>query len=538
MAFPFRLLGTVSLGAVLAVSASAQGFTLTPITGQRYACTAGQVVTSAGTFPCQNVDLMSFLPLASLGGTTNSGTGTVASLATTWGWADPATGREYAIVGRSDGTAFVDVTDPLNPVYLGLLPRPATQTNTPANAVSVSLWKELKVLNNHVFVVSEATGHGMQTFDLARLRGVTTPQTFTETGRYTGFGRAHNVLVSEASNTAIGTGMSADGTTRQAGCGQGLEFVDVSNPASPVFAGCYNGPVVNGSRGYTHDAQCVAYHGPDTRYTGREICLMADEKVIHIVDVTQKSSVQLLGSITYPNVSYAHQGWLSEDQRYFFFDDETDETNGFTGGRTKTLIFDVQSLTTPVLAGSFTGRTGAIDHNQYVRGSRLFQANYTAGLAILDVSNPTALAEVGYFDTYPANDNARYDGIWNVYPYFPSGNVVVGGMDEGLFVLRPTGLAVATASAEVPARVALRLAGPNPSDGVTEVQMTTERPAQARVAVFDALGREVLVVHNGTLSAGIHRLPVLGQDLASGTYVVRAHLDGHPAGDISLVVVR
>ena len=523
---------------MLAVSASAQGFTLTPITGQRYACTAGQVVTSAGTFPCQNVDLMSFLPLASLGGTTNSGTGTVASLATTWGWADPATGREYAIVGRSDGTAFVDVTDPLNPVYLGLLPRPATQTNTPANAVSVSLWKELKVLNNHVFVVSEATGHGMQTFDLARLRGVTTPQTFTETGRYTGFGRAHNVLVSEASNTAIGTGMSADGTTRQAGCGQGLEFVDVSNPASPVFAGCYNGPVVNGSRGYTHDAQCVAYHGPDTRYTGREICLMADEKVIHIVDVTQKSSVQLLGSVTYPNVSYAHQGWLSEDQRYFFFDDETDETNGFTGGHTKTLIFDVQSLTTPVLAGSFTGRTGAIDHNQYVRGSRLFQANYTAGLAILDVSNPTALAEVGYFDTYPANDNTVFRGIWNVYPYFPSGNVVVGGMNEGLFVLRPTGLAVANTPETSPHAATLRMVGPNPTSGTTVVQLTAIRSAQARVAVFDALGREVLVVYDGTFSAGTHRMPILRHALASGTYTVRARLDGQWVDEVPLVFLR
>ncbi len=39
-----------------------------------------------------------------------------------WGWADPMTGREYALMGMTDGTAFVDVTDPDNPAVLGKLP--------------------------------------------------------------------------------------------------------------------------------------------------------------------------------------------------------------------------------------------------------------------------------------------------------------------------------------------------------------------------------------------------------------------------------
>ena len=322
-------------------------------------------------------------------------------LATTWGWTDPQTGREYAILGRSDGTAFVDVTDPVAPVYLGLMPRPGSRTNAPGSPVSASLWKELKVLGNTVVVVSEASGHGMQTFDLTRLRGVTAPQVFSETGRYTGFGKAHNVLVSEASNTAVATGFASDGTPRQAGCGQGLEFVNIANPAAPTFVGCFNGPSVNGSRGYTHDAQCVTYRGPDTRFTGREICLLSDEKVIHIVDATNKASFQVLGSATYPNVGYAHQGWLSDDHRTFYFDDEFDETNGVTSSRTRTLLLDVARLDAPTFAGTYAGRSSAIDHNQYVRGRLLFQANYTAGIAILDVTTPLTPTEAGFFDTYP-----------------------------------------------------------------------------------------------------------------------------------------
>src|SRR5690606_20218176 len=86
-----------------------------------------------------------------------------------WGWTDPETEKEYALMGLNNGTAFVDVSDPVNPVYLGKLP---THTQS-------SLWRDIKVYADHAFVVSEASGHGMQVFDLTRLRGVTSPQTFT-----------------------------------------------------------------------------------------------------------------------------------------------------------------------------------------------------------------------------------------------------------------------------------------------------------------------------------------------------------------------
>src|SRR5690554_7849912 len=92
-----------------------------------------------------------------------------------WGWTDPLTGREYAPVGLSNGTSFVDVTDPSNPVYLGRLP--AHSEN--------SLWRDIKVYADHAFVVSEAWDHGMQIFDLTRLRDVANPPaTFTADAHY------------------------------------------------------------------------------------------------------------------------------------------------------------------------------------------------------------------------------------------------------------------------------------------------------------------------------------------------------------------
>ena len=51
---------------------------------------------------------------------------------------------------------------------------------------------------------------------------------------------------------------------------------------------------------------------------------------------------------TYPNFAYTHQGWLTEDHRYLFVNDEQDEGDE---AKTRTLIFDVQELDDPVFVG-------------------------------------------------------------------------------------------------------------------------------------------------------------------------------------------
>src|SRR5215211_3723576 len=115
----------------------------------------------AGTFPCNKVDLAALLPVADIDGT--SATGVTAN--DIWGWTDPLTDKEYALVGLSNGVAFVDVTAPSSPVYLGNLPRHSVD----------SLWRSVKVYRNHLYVVSEAADHGLQVFDLTQLRNVTSP---------------------------------------------------------------------------------------------------------------------------------------------------------------------------------------------------------------------------------------------------------------------------------------------------------------------------------------------------------------------------
>ena len=362
---------------------------------------------SAGFYPCRNVDLLSFLPLGSIGG----GSG-----ADIWGWTDPDTGREYALLGRTNGTAFVDISDPRSPLYLGNLP----------TSSSSSIWRDVKTIGNYLVVVADsAANHGMQVFDLTRLRSVAGPPVlFSADVVYDGIGSAHNVVVNEGTGFVYIVGGSSGGNQ----CSGGLHMVDMSNPLNPTFAGCYAGD------GYTHDAQCVVYQGPDADYQGREICFNANTDTLTIVDVDNKSTPQLISRTGYSTSGYTHQGWLTEDQRYYLMDDELDEG----AVNTRTYIWDLLDLDDPQLIGTHVAETAAIDHNMYIKDGLVYQANYRAGLRILDAAAIASgtLTEIGYFDIYPASDSANFNGAWSSYPYFESGVVVVSGIEQGLYVLR------------------------------------------------------------------------------------------------------
>ena len=394
--------------------------TLDAVIGEEAPCTDG----ATGPFDCSQVDLVAFVPLASLG----ADPGTI--LNDIWGWTDPVTGRDWALVGRSDATAFVDVSDPANPRYAGELPMTEGATE--------NLWRDIKVYADHAFIVADGAGaHGVQIFDLTQLRDTAGPPvTFAETARYDGIASSHNIVINPETGMAYAVGSSMGGTT----CGGGLHMIDVRTPAEPVFLGCFSDATTGRQRtGYSHDAQCVIYRGPDEDYQGREICFGANETALSIADVTDRENPVAIARGEYPNVGYTHQGWLTEDHRHFFMGDEADESQGRVD-RTRTLIWDVADLDDPLLLKEHFAETGTIDHNQYIRGNRLYQANLMSGLRVLDISDVENPVEIGFFDTVPDDAGLpAFGGAWSNYPFFESGVVVVSSWSEGLFVLRPRG---------------------------------------------------------------------------------------------------
>jgi|GEM_PF-2594253 len=362
-----------------------------------------------------------------------------------WGWTDPETGKEWAIMGTQFGTAFVDVSDPRNPRVAATMD---TQT-------SQSYWRDMKVYKNHAFIVSEANGHGLQVFDLTELRGFDgdTPVPVEPDAHFDEFGNAHNIDVDEESGYAIIVG--ADNGSFPNLCSGGLFMVDISEPLLPTYAGCFSGgtpAVTQPGQSYprnvqTHDLQCVTYDGPDTRFTGREICLSCDYSAgLGIADITNKDAVEQLSRINYRSTRTSHQGWLSEDHRYFFLNDESDER---IFGSTRTVVFDLENLENPIELGDFLNPSNAIGHDAYVMDDRLYMANYTSGLRVVDLNqNPDTgiitvegMVETAYFDAYVSDDTADgrgagfFDGAWSVYPFFDSGTILVSDINAGLLIL-------------------------------------------------------------------------------------------------------
>ncbi len=386
----------------------------------------------AGGFPCEGLTLQGHISIANLGGKAYPGTNPMEAQ-DSWGWTDPLDNKEYAIVTLNDGTAFVDISVPTSPRFLGKL----NSTYTSPNSSATSWWHDVKVYNNYAYIVSEATNFGMQIFDLTRLRGLSTSTTntsgpnqmriFTRDGLYTGVSKTHNLIINEDTGYLYLLGSNVNSG--------GPRILNLnSNPTNPSVVGNMS------TWGYCHDAQVVLYDGPDPDYQGREIFVGAfsGNKKINIIDVTDKNNPTFISSVTYANKYYTHQGWFTEDKRFFIAGDEVDEET--IGINTRTLVFDLNDLDNPYLYHSYSGPTAAIDHNGYVVGNRFYLANYNAGMRVLKVDNLynalPSMTEINHFDTHPSTDIASFYGAWNVYPFFKSGNIIISDLDEGLIIVK------------------------------------------------------------------------------------------------------
>ena len=345
-------------------------------------------------FSSENVQLKSWLPLSEFG--TNADNGNDC-----WGYVSPS-GREYALVGTYDGTGIVEITEPGNAQVIALL-----------NG-NDSLWRDIKTYGTYMYCVSEGGG-GIQVFNLADIDNGN-----VQTLNSAGSGSTHNVVIDTESGFLYRTGGVADG----------MYIYSLANPAAPVQVGSWTDR-------YIHDAQVVTY--TDGPFAGRQIAFCCagfsggwSDTGLTIVDVTNKSNPFVVSQTYYSNAAYSHQGWLSEDRKYFYLNDELDEQN--YGGTTTTRIINVEDIENPSFVGTFTSGSTSIDHNLYTHNGYIFEANYRSGLRVFDATNPTNPTQYGFFDTYPDNDGASFNGLWNVYPYFPSGTIIGSDLERGLFV--------------------------------------------------------------------------------------------------------
>jgi choice-of-anchor B domain-containing protein len=323
-----------------------------------------------------------------------------------WGYVSPL-GREYAVIGLTRSTGFVDITVPDEPFVVADIPD------------ADSLWSDVKTFDQYAYNVNEFNG-GLQVIDLTQIdAGVVSVATSLTTGT---FRTAHNLFINEASEFLYLCGANSPTS--------GLIAVDLADPAQPVMTGIW-------TEHYVHDVYVRNFDiCPYTARAGP--CELAyafgTNDGLFVIDVTDKTEMTTIGRLLYPTTAVCHQGWMTDDEKYILLNDEGDESR--LDIPTTTYVIDVQDPSHPTLATSFTNGLPSIDHNLMIRGDLVFEANYSSGLRVYDISDVLNAHEIAYFDTYPADNRQSFNGAWGVHAHLPSGLILVSDRQGGLFVLR------------------------------------------------------------------------------------------------------
>lgn len=378
----------------------------------------------AGQFPCRNLDLQAQIPLSGF-------SSRPVSAANVWGFVDLNDNREYAVLGLRNGTAIVDVTDPANPREV---------TTIPGNS---SAWREVKVFQTfdstaqrwraYAYVSTEAANSGLQTIDMS---GLPSSAALASTNLDTS--SQHTLYVSNidyATNAALPGAapyLYVAGSNLSGGSWRAYRL---TNPAAPLLESA--APTTR----YMHDstslritdartAQCGVGHNPC------DVLVDFNVEQVEIWDTTDKLAPILLGTATNPGNRYIHSGWPNAAGTHLVFHDELEEIQ--LGLPTRLYTVSLASLRAPAVSISYTGPTTTTDHNGYWRGDYYYVSHYRRGVVVFDASNPDALVEVAHFDNYltPSTNSAGTDGTWGVYPFLPSGNILVSDIENGLFILR------------------------------------------------------------------------------------------------------
>jgi len=323
-----------------------------------------------------------------------------------WGFRDDD-GKEYAILGTiNDGFSFINITDPVNPVQVAFV-------SSGSGAKDVKIYTDPTTGNKYAYLVTAVIGGQLQIADLSGLPGSISVTTFSPSND---FGDAHNVYIDVLSKRLYLAKLGVDKIT----CviTGGMMMLDISNPVNPIERDLYQNKAV-------HDL----YVKNNLLFAGVSDCAINStlEGVVEIFDISSGTSMNFLTSHTY-TLGRAHSMWTTEDGNFMVTTvEEEDASAKFWNIQD---IFNIPST----LEDEFR-KGSAIVHNAFIKGNFCYISHYSAGLVVLDISDINNVIEVGYFDTYPTNDNALGVGAWGVFPYLPSCNIIVSDMQTGLYVL-------------------------------------------------------------------------------------------------------
>ena len=308
-------------------------------------------------------------------------------------WGYEKEGSEFALVGVYNGISVVDVTNSSTLVELAFFDGPE------------SIWRDLKTWGDYLYCINETNG-GLQIVNLAEVINGDLNPTYIENTTL-GFTTAHNIFIDKSGILYVfGSNYSTGG----------CEMYDLTtDPENPTFLGVFDDY-------YFHDGMVRG----DTLWGGAIY-----GGVFSVIDVSDKANPEIIGSHGTPN-TFSHNCWISDDGDYLF---TTDEVSGaYVAAYDVSDLDDIQEVDR---IQAWSGYSDVIPHNTHVDGDFIITSYYTDGVSIVDISNPSNLIEVGYYDTSDDFSGDGFNGAWGAYPWLPSGNILVTDIENGLFVIEP-----------------------------------------------------------------------------------------------------
>lgn len=363
-------------------------------------------VNSQVTYPSSNINLIGFTnpETVSASGVKYSGC---------WGYNQTSKNKEYAVVGSSTGTYFIDITAPATPTVCDYVAGAAT-----------GVWREVNVYQNYAYVVSDNSPPN--SFQIIDMQYLPDSVHVVHNSNSVYFERGHQVYVdvNKAKLYVAGIRLSPSGSAN-------MRVYSLATPSAPVLL-----------RTLSQDYPSITYVH-DMHVRNDTVFAFAGNQGMHAYKLTASNTFSALGSLTgYIDAGYCHSGSITNDGKTMIMCDEVP-----TGLRIKKN--DITNLNLMSVSSAFEPTTNSqyVAHNPYVVGNKYaFVSCYQDGVYLYDISAAGTPTIAGYFDTHPqggisAGNNygsTSYDGNWGAYPYFKSGLILACDMQNGVFILGAT----------------------------------------------------------------------------------------------------
>ncbi|MBA3682083.1 MAG: choice-of-anchor B family protein [Bacteroidetes bacterium] len=325
-----------------------------------------------------------------------------------WGWYQSSLNKEYAIVGGSSGTYFIDVTAPTSPSVSAFVPGTSNVTV-----------REIKTYQNYCYIICDCgSGTTFKIIDMSTL-----PSTVTVV--YDGntlFSQGHTLWINQ-DKLYVGGVTYSNNTTSS------MNVYSLATPAVPVLL-----------RELKQDFPAISYVH-DMLVRNDTVFASCGYQGLYVFKFNSTTNTfSQLGSYTgYSAGTYNHSSGLTQDGKHLLFCDESPAGSPIR-------YVDVENLNNIQPVQIFQPYTNTTPHNPFLIGNKWAVVScYQDGLYIYDISQPGNVAVSGFFDTFPQGGGnignyfgQDYRGNWGAYPYLPSGIIIAADMQNGVFILDPT----------------------------------------------------------------------------------------------------